>query len=238
MSKEKENNAEKEDAKRKIEEEEIAAAAATELLLSIDTLLSAGIHIGTRIKTKDMEPFIFRVRPDGLFVLDVKKTDERIRAAAKFIVQFEPSRVIATSARLYGKVPVKKFCEITRATLILGRFMPGLFSNPSYSGYVEPQVIIVTDPKADKQAVSEASVVGVPVVALCDTDNTFADIDFAIPTNNKGRRALATVYWLLARQVLRERGELPQDGDLSVSIDDFETKLAEAEESVAESQSS
>ena len=238
MSKEKENNAEKEDAKRKIEEEEIAAAAAAELLLPIDTLLSAGIHIGTRIKTKDMEPFIFRVRPDGLFVLDVKKTDERIRAAAKFIAQFEPSRVIATSARLYGRVPVKKFCEITRATLILGRFMPGLFSNPSYSGYVEPQVIIVTDPKADKQAVSEASVVGVPVVALCDTDNMFADIDFAIPTNNKGRRALATVYWLLARQVLRERGELPQDGDLSVSIDDFETKLAEAEESVAESQSS
>lgn len=228
----------KDSVKRKIEEEEIAAAATTELLLPIDTLLSAGIHIGTRIKTKDMEPFIFRVRPDGLFVLDVKKTDERIRAAAKFIARFEPPRVVVTSARLYGRVPVKKFCEITGATVILGRFMPGLFSNPSYSGYIEPQVLIVTDPKADKQAVSEASVVGVPVIALCDTDNTFADIDFAIPTNNKGRRALATVYWLLARQVLRERGELPPDGNLPVSIDDFETKLAETEEATEESQSS
>lgn len=197
------------------------------LLLPIDNLLSAGIHIGTRVKTRDMEPFIFRIRPDGLFVLDVKKTDERMRAAAKFIARFEPSRVVVTSARLYGQMPVKKYCEATGAYPIPGRFMPGLLSNPLYHGHLGPHLLVVTDPKADRQAVSEASLMGIPVVSLCDTDNEFSNIDFAIPTNNKGRRALATIYWLLARQVLMERGDLPDEAGFTYTIDDFETKLSE-----------
>jgi len=200
-----------------------------ELLLPQDTLLSAGIHIGTRMKTKDMDPFIYRVRPDGLFVLDVKKTDERIRIAAKFLARFEPSKVVAVAARLYGKEPVRRFCEVTKATPIIGRFIPGMLSNPLYSGRIEPNVVIVSDPKADVQAVKEAGAIGVPVIALCSTDNEFAGVDFVIPTNNKGRRALAVVYWLLARQMLRERGELPPDGSPTQSIDDFEVKLAKEE---------
>jgi len=200
-----------------------------ELLLPQDTLLSAGIHIGTRMKTKDMDPFIYRVRPDGLFVLDVKKTDERIRIAAKFLARFEPSKVVAVAARLYGKEPVRRFCEVTKATSIIGRFIPGMLSNPLYSGRIEPNVVIVSDPKADVQAVKEAGAIGVPVIALCSTDNEFAGVDFVIPTNNKGRRALAVIYWLLARQMLRERGELPPDGSPTLSIDDFEVKLAKEE---------
>jgi small subunit ribosomal protein S2 len=89
-------------------------------------------------------------------------------------------------------------------------------------------VVVVTDPKADRQAVIEAALVGIPVVALCDTDNDFSKIDFVIPANNKGRRSLATIYWLLARQILREKGEIPPDGDLATPIDDFETKLVES----------
>jgi len=200
-----------------------------ELLLPQDTLLSAGIHIGTRMKTKDMDPFIYRVRPDGLFVLDVKKTDERIRIAAKFLARFEPSKVVGVAARLYGREPVRRFCEVTGTTPIIGRFIPGMLSNPLYSGRIEPNAVIVSDPKADVQAVKEASAIGVPVIALCSTDNDFAGVDFVIPTNNKGRRALAVVYWLLARQILRERGALPPDGSPTVSIDDFEVKLAKEE---------
>lgn len=209
--------------------EEIKIPPEEGLLLPQDTLLSAGIHIGTRMKTKDTEQFIYRVRPDGLFVLDVKKTDDRIRVVAKFLARFEPSKIVAVAARLYGRDPVKKFCEVTGAVSILGRFIPGLLSNPIRPDRIEPSVVIVSDPKADMQAVREASIMGVPVVALCSTDNDFADVDLVIPTNNKGRRALAVVYWLLARQILRERGELPPDGDLSVSIDDFEVKLAKEE---------
>ncbi|MFB0567483.1 MAG: 30S ribosomal protein S2, partial [Candidatus Bathyarchaeia archaeon] len=169
-------------------------------------MLSAGIHIGTRMKTKDMVPFIYRVRPDGLFVLDVKKTDERIRVSAKFLARFEPSKIAAMSARLYGQSPVEKFCEVVGATPIIGRFIPGLLSNPLYPNRIEPSVVIVSDPKADVQAVKEASSAGIPVVALCSTDNDFSYVDLVIPTNNKGRRALAVIYWLLARQIMRERG--------------------------------
>jgi small subunit ribosomal protein S2 len=200
-----------------------------ELLLPQDTLLSAGIHIGTRMKTKDMDPFIYRVRPDGLFVLDVKKTDERIRIAAKFLARFEPSKIVAVAARLYGREPVKRFCEVTKATPIVGRFIPGMLSNPLHPGRIEPSAVIVSDSKADVQAVVEAGAIGIPVIALCSTDNDFAGVDFVIPTNNKGRRALAVVYWLLARQMLRERGEIPPDGNPTLSLDDFEVKLAKEE---------
>jgi len=201
-----------------------------ELLLDQDTLLSAGIHIGTRMKTKDINPFIYRVRPDGLFVLDVKKTDERIRVAAKFLARFDPSKVVVVAARLYGNTPVSRFCEVTGATPIVGRFIPGLFSNPLYPNHIEPGVVVVSDPQADTQALKEASNIGVPVVALCSTDNDFSNVDLAIPTNNKGRRALAVIYWLLAREVLRERGEIPPDGNIPLSIDDFEVKLVKEEE--------
>lgn len=206
-------------------EEREAIPRAENLLLPLEELLAAGLHIGTRIKTVDMERYIFRVRPDGLFILNIGDTNEKIRVASKFMARFEPSRVLVVSSRLYGKTPVEKFAELTKTTPIVGRFMPGLISNPLQPHHAEPQVVLVTDPRADWQAIKEATSVGVPVISLCDTDNVFAGVDFVIPVNNKGRRALAVVYWLLARQVLRERGEIPQDGNVSSTVDDFETKL-------------
>jgi small subunit ribosomal protein S2 len=214
----------------KPEDETTTVAAEEELLLPRDTLLSAGIHIGTRMKTGDMEQFIYRVRPDGLFVLDVKRTDDRIRVAAKFLARFEPTKIAAAAARLYAQDPVRKFCEVTGATPVVGRFIPGLLSNPLYPNRIEPEVLIVSDPRADFQAVREASSVGIPVIALCSTDNEFSGVDLVIPTNNKGRRALAVIYWLLAKQVLREKGELPPDKDLPLTIEDFEAKILKEEE--------
>ncbi len=178
-------------------DEREAIPRAENLLLSLEELLAAGLHIGTRIKTVDMEKYIFRVRPDGLF-----------------------------TSRLYGKTPVERFAEVAKTLPVVGRFMPGLISNPLQPKHAEPQVVLVTDPRADWQAIKEATAVGIPVIALCDTDNVFSGVDLVIPVNNKGRRALAVVYWLLARQVVRERGEIPQDGNIPLTIDDFETKLA------------
>jgi small subunit ribosomal protein S2 len=196
------------------------------LLLPLEELLAAGLHIGTRIKTGDMEQHIFRARPDGLFILNIGNTDQRIRSVAKFLSRMDPSKVMVVSSRLYGKTPVEKFCELTRCVPIVGRFMPGLLSNPLQPKHAEPELVMITDPRADWQTIREASSSGTPVVGLTDTDNVFNGIDLAIPVNNKGRRALATVYWLLARQVLRERGEIPLDGTIAATIDDFETKLA------------
>ncbi len=213
------------------EEEDVSESSSEEtLLLPRDTLLSAGIHIGTRMKTLDMEPFIYRVRPDGLFVLDVKKTDDRIRTTAKFLSRYEPSKVAVAATRLYAHEPVKMFCKLTGATPLIGRFIPGQLSNPQYKNRVDPEVIVVSDPRADAQAVKEASTVGIPIVALCSTDNEFSGVDLVIPTNNKGRRALAVIFWLLARQVLRERGELGPDKDPPVTIEDFEAKVTREDE--------
>jgi small subunit ribosomal protein S2 len=212
------------------EEKSKVASPAEELLLPRDTLLSAGIHIGTRMKTLDMEPFIYRVRPDGLFVLDVKKTDDRIRVTAKFLSRYEHAKVAVAATRLYAQEPVKKFCELTGSTPLIGRFIPGQLSNPQYPGRIDPEIILVSDPRADGQAVKEASKVGIPIVALCSTDNEFVGVDLVIPTNNKGRRALAVIFWLLTRQVLRERGELAADKDPPATIDDFEAKVTREEE--------
>ena len=211
-------------------EEKQEVSAAEELLLPRDTLLSAGIHIGTRMKTLDMASFIYRVRPDGLFVLDVKKTDDRIRVAAKFLARYEKAKVAVSATRLYAHEPVKKFCEVTGATPIIGRFIPGQLSNPQYRSRIDPEIIIVSDPRADAQAVKEASKVGIPIIALCSTDNEFAGVDLVVPTNNKGRRALAVIFWLLARQILRERGEIGPDKDPQATIDDFEAKVTRVDD--------
>jgi small subunit ribosomal protein S2 len=206
------------------------------LLLPLEELLAAGLHIGTRVKTEDMEKYIYRVRPDGLYILNIGETDKKIRIAAKFISRFDPSRVLIASSRLYGKTPVEKFCEVTRAIPVVGRFLPGFISNPLHPKHFDPQLVMVTDPRADWQAVQEASSAGIPIIALCDSDNSFKNVDLVIPTNNKGRRALAMIYWLLARQVLRERGELPQDGSFSYTVDDFETKLVTSTQKTGENE--
>jgi small subunit ribosomal protein S2 len=195
------------------------------LLLPQEILLGAGVHIGTRVKTKDMEPFIYKVRPDGLFVLDMEKMNERIQVTAKFLSRMDISKLAIASSKRYGRTPVEKLCEVLGSKNYVGRFTSGTFTNPEYSGYFEPIAIVVTDALADEQIVEEAAQIGIPVVALCSTDNSRSNVDLIIPVNNKGRRALAIVFWLLAKEVLNERNELPADGDFGFSIDDFETTL-------------
>lgn len=195
------------------------------LLLPQEILLSAGVHIGTRIKTKDMEPFIYKVRPDGLFVLDMEQMNERVKVVAKFLSRLELNKICVASSKRYGRNPVDQFSDILGCKSYTGRFTSGTFTNPDYAEFFEPQAIIVTDSLADQQIVEEAALIGVPVIALCSTDNSLTNVDLVIPVNNKGRRSLAIVYWLLAREVLRERGQLPISGEFGATIEDFETPL-------------
>lgn len=190
-------------------------------------ILSTGIRVGTPVKTKYMVPFIIRANPEGLYILDISKTLSRIDIAAKFISRADISKVAVTSAREYGKTPVERFCNLTHAKYILGRFMPGTFTNPALPKYMEPQIVIVTDPQADQQAVLESTRAGVPVIAICNSDNVTSKVDVVIPANNRGRKALATVYWLLAREVLKKQGVIKTDSEMKVPIEDFETKLVE-----------
>ncbi|MDZ7688194.1 MAG: 30S ribosomal protein S2 [Halobacteriales archaeon] len=192
----------------------------TDLLIPVDDYLSSGVHIGTQQKTGHMERFIHRVREDGLYVIDIAQTDERIRTAASFLSNYEPSSVLVTSSRRYGQHPAETFAEATGARVRSGRFIPGTLTNPDYDGYIEPDVLVVTDPIGDAQAVKEAVTVGIPVIAMCDTNNATNNVDLVVPTNNKGRKALAVVYGLLAEEILDERGV-----ETDYTLEDFEPEV-------------
>ena len=195
------------------------------LLVPEDVYLTSGVHIGTQQKSADMKAFIYKVRTDGLYVLDIKKTDERIRNAAKFLARFKPETILVVAARQYGQKPARMFAKAIGAKVLAGRFVPGTLTNPNLEDFLEPDAVVVTDPAADQQALQEALNVNLPVVGLCDANNETRYVDLVIPTNNKGRRALATIYWLLTREVLKARGAVKADEDFTATIDDYEASL-------------
>ncbi|MFB6122967.1 MAG: 30S ribosomal protein S2 [Haloferacaceae archaeon] len=201
-------------------DEDVMPDEEADLLIPVEDYLAAGVHIGTQQKTEDMERFIHRVRDDGLYVLDVSQTDERIRVAADFLANYSPEQVLVTSSRQYGRYPAEKFADAIGARARTGRFIPGTLTNPDYAGYIEPDVVVVTDPIGDSQAVKEAITVGIPVIAMCDSNNQLSNVDLVIPTNNKGRRALSVVYWLLANETLDRRGAEP-----AYALEDFEAEI-------------
>ena len=198
---------------------------AKELLIDEDTFLTCGVHIGTKQKSKDMEPYVYKVRDDGLRILNVNMTSEKVVEAAQFLKDFDPKDVLVVSARQYGWKPATKFAENCGFECIAGRFTPGRLTNPEMRFFIEPKAIILTDPAADAQAFREATNIKIPVIAMCDSNNLTTNVDLVIPGNNKGRRSLALIYWLLSREILRIRGELAADEDLEETIDDFEAPL-------------
>ncbi|MFQ6087306.1 MAG: 30S ribosomal protein S2 [Candidatus Methanofastidiosia archaeon] len=197
-----------------------------ELLISLDKYLASGIHIGTQQKTRDMERYIYRVRQDGLYILDVKTTDDRISDAGKLLSKYPPEKIMIVSSRQYGFTPIETFAKLTGAVAVAGRFIPGTLTNSRCETFSEPEIIILTDPRADRQALAEATSIGIPVIALCDSENVLKNLDLVIPTNNKGKKALSLIYYLLAREMLRAKGVLKEEDDLGIGTEDFESKLA------------
>ncbi|MCH7965985.1 MAG: 30S ribosomal protein S2 [Thaumarchaeota archaeon] len=192
-------------------------------------ILATGIRVGTQIKTKFMKSFITKASPEGLYMLNIDITLERIKTAAKFINRVGTDKLIVCTGRRYAETPIEKFCEMLDSKKLLGRFMPGTLTNPSLPYYIEPKLVLISDPQVDEQAITEATNAGIPIIGIANTDNITSKLDVIIPANNRGRKALATVYWLLVRQILIERGELKEDESMKYEIDDFETKIIEEE---------
>jgi len=176
------------------------------LLVSLDDYLSNGVHVGLKYKSADMAPFIYKIRQDKLCVFDVQKIDERLRLAAKFISSYEPEDVLVVSNRVYGRKPSRKFAQALGFKTFKDRFVSGTLTNPNIETYVEPKLLIVTDPTSDVQAIKEAKKAGITVLAICDTNTRARDIDFIIPSNNKGKNSLALIYWVLSKEILGLRG--------------------------------
>jgi len=192
-----------------------------QLLVPIDQYLKAGIHIGTKFKTKYMENFIYKTRPDGLYVLNLQKIDERILMAAKLLAKYEPQDIIVCCRRENGWKPTKLFGKVTGVRTFPGRYPPGILTNTNLRSFIEAKMLLVVDAWPDRNAIMDAIKVGIPVLALCDTNNQANNIDFVIPCNNKGKKSLGIFFHILATQYMRERGLLPRDKELEYSIDDF-----------------
>ncbi len=192
--------------------------------------LNSGAHIGTKFKSGDMRRYIYKVRKDGLKVLDVKTLDDKLKLAAKFLAGYPKEKVAVVSRRAYGQTPVKTFVETAGGIALTARFVPGTFTNPESTHYVEPAVVIVVDPEVDNQAIEEATKIRIPVIGMASTNNSLRDIDFVIPINNKGKKSLALAFWVLAKETLKHRGEIKEDSEFRKTPEDFEYKLKEGEE--------
>jgi small subunit ribosomal protein S2 len=196
-------------------------------LATQDEYLGAGAHIGTKFITGEMGPFIYKARTDKLFVFNLSVTDVRLELAAKLLSKYDPKDILVTASRMYAQKPAQAFADVIGTDILLSRFSPGTLTNSNSESFREPQVVLISDPKAERQAIDEAMQLGIPVVALCDTDSSARGVDLIVPCNNKGRKALALIYFLLAREITLLQGKISKRGEFNKTIVDFEERLTD-----------
>jgi small subunit ribosomal protein S2 len=187
-----------------------------------EVYLEAGVHIGTRLKTSDMKKYVFKKRDDGLYIIDLRKTDERLIHAAKLLAKYKPEDVLMVASRLYSSNPASKFSALTGIPVLKGRFVPGTMTNLSYKGFREPKLVFVCDPKGEQEAIVESAKNNIPVIAFCDTDNETKFIDLVIPANNKGKKALALLFFLLTRELILLQGKINSYNEFNYNLAYFE----------------
>ncbi|MBI4153892.1 30S ribosomal protein S2 [Candidatus Woesearchaeota archaeon] len=192
-----------------------------ELLVNLDHYLKVGFHIGTKVRTKYMEQFIYKIRNDGLSVLNVKKIDERITVATKLVSQYEPQDILIVCRRENGWKAAQLFSKLTGIRVFAGRYRPGLLTNSALDNFTEAKILVVVDPWPDKNAILDAVKIGIPVIALCDTNNESNFIDLVVPCNNKGKKSLGLFFWVLAREYLKNRGLIKGEEEMKATLDDF-----------------
>lgn len=205
--------------------------------------MATGIAFGIKGSvSRDMTSFVTEITPNGNPIMDINTVLSRLEIAGKFIAQAGSKPILyATDSRFENAL--KAFNSATLVPSIFKRFVPGTLTNTELKYYQDAGILIVSDPSngvptkigqvptGDARAIQEASTQGIPIVAICNTNASLKDVDFCIPANNVGPRAIATTFYLLARSILLATGYLKSSGgDLCsyvykepLSINDFET---------------
>jgi len=192
-----------------------------ELLIPNEDYLKSGIHIGTKFHSKYMRDFIYKTRGDGLSVLNLQKIDQRLKQAAKLLSQYQPEDIMVVCRRENGWKPVRMFEKITGVKAFAGRYPPGILTNPQLKNFIEAKVMLLVDVGPDKNALKDATVSGITTIALCDTNNTANKIDLVVPCNNKGKKSLGLIFWLLSKTYMENCGMINKGQAFDYSYDDF-----------------
>ena len=190
-------------------------------LVPIDDYLKVGLHIGTKFRTKAMGHFVYKIRPDGLSVLNIQKINERLEMAARLLSYYNPEDILVVCRRENGWSSVQMFSRLTGIKVFAGRYPPGILTNTKLDNFIETKLILVADPFPDKNAVDDAARIGIHVIALCDTNNELTNVDLVVPCNNKGKKSLGLVFWILTREYFKLRGIIKDYKEFKSKLEDF-----------------
>ena len=190
-------------------------------IVPVEEYLKVGLHIGTKFRTKAMSQFIYKIRPDGLSVLNIQKIDERLGLAANLLAQYNPQDVLVVCRRENGWIAAQLFSKYTGIRVFTGRYPPGILTNSKLDNFIEAKLVLVTDPFPDKNLVEDSTKIGIPVIALCDTNNEVSNIDLVVPCNNKGKKSLGLIFWIFTREYLKIKKIINKNEEFKSKIEDF-----------------
>jgi len=176
------------------------------ILTPLEDYIKTASYLGTKVITPSMRKYVYRRRLDGLAILNTLLVDKKLKEGIDFVKHFKPEDWVLICKREAGWRAVKMFSELTGVRVFTKKYPAGILTNTELPNFFETKMILICDPWMDKNALKDAKRVRVPVAGICDTNNHTTDIDVVMIANNKSNKSLGLIFWLLAREYMKEHG--------------------------------